>query len=65
MLCSCLRTTSKHQKKQVAFTELKICWVSSKEGDTVQDLRRFVNKWDATLASMATTPEDVVLRDIL
>ena len=26
-------------------------------GDTVQDLRRFVNKWDATLAGMATTPE--------
>ena len=34
-------------------------------GATVQDLRRFVNKWDATLAGMATTPEDAVLRDIL
>ena len=34
-------------------------------GDTVQDLRRFVNKRDATLAGMATTPEDAVLRDIL
>ena len=34
-------------------------------GDTVQDLRRFVNKWDATLAGMATTPEEAVLRDIL
>ena len=36
-----------------------------KVGDTVQDLRRFVNKWDATLAGMASTPEDAVLRDIL
>jgi hypothetical protein len=34
-------------------------------GDTVQDLRRFVNKWGATLAGMATTPKDAVLRDIL
>ena len=30
-----------------------------KVGDTVQDLRRFVNRWDATLAGMATTPESV------
>ena len=36
-----------------------------KVGDTVQDLRRFVNKWDATLAGMATAPDDAVLRDIL
>ena len=36
-----------------------------KVGDSVQDLRRFVNKWDATLAGMASTPEDAVLRDIL
>ena len=36
-----------------------------KVGDTVQDLRRLVKKWDATLAGMATTPEDAVLRDIL
>ena len=36
-----------------------------KAGDTVQDLRKFVNKWDATLAGMATTPEEAVLRDIL
>ena len=36
-----------------------------KVGDTVQDLRRFVNKWDATLAGMASTPEKTVLRDIL
>ena len=36
-----------------------------KVGDTVQDLRRFVNRWDATLAGMATTPEGAVLRDIL
>ena len=36
-----------------------------KVGDTVQDLRRFVNKWDATLAGMASTPEDAVLRDSL
>ena len=36
-----------------------------KVGDTVQASRRFVNKWDATLAGMATTPEDAVLRDIL
>ena len=34
-----------------------------KVGDTVQDLRRLVKKWDATLAGMATTPEDAVLRD--
>ena len=36
-----------------------------KVGDPVQDLRRFVNKWDATLAGMAISPEDAVLRDIL
>jgi len=38
-----------------------------KVGDTVQDLRSFVNKWDATptLPGMATTPEDAVLGDIL
>ena len=36
-----------------------------KVGDTVQDLRRFINKWDATLAGMAITPDDAVLRDIL
>ena len=36
-----------------------------KVGDTVQDLRRFINKWDATLAGMATTPDEAVLRDIL
>ena len=35
-----------------------------KVGDTVQDLRRFVNKWDATLAGMASAPDDAVLRDI-
>ena len=35
-----------------------------KVGDTVQDLRSLVNKWDATLAGMATTPEDAVLGDI-
>ena len=36
-----------------------------KVGDTAQDLRRFINKWDATLAGMAVTPDDAVLRDIL
>ena len=36
-----------------------------KVGDTVQDLRRFINKWDATLAGMAVTADDAVLRDIL
>ena len=37
-----------------------------KVSDTAQDLKRFVNKWDATLAGMATTPpEEAVLRDIL
>ena len=36
-----------------------------KVGDTVQDLRRFINKWDATLAGMASTPEEAVLRDNL
>eukprot|EP00435_Cladocopium_sp_Y103_P035790 s3403_g9.t1 len=36
-----------------------------KVGDTIQDLRRFVNKWDATLAGMASTPDDAVLRDSL
>ena len=30
----------------------------------MQDLRRFVNKWDATLAGMATTPEEILLRQI-
>jgi len=33
-------------------------------GATVQDLRRFVNKWDATLAGMATMLRDILLRQI-
>ena len=34
-------------------------------GDTVDDLKRFLNRWDATIAGMETPPDDLVLRDIL
>ena len=33
-------------------------------GDTLQDIKRFINKWDATLAGMPTPPEDNILRDL-
>ena len=36
-----------------------------KTGDTVDDLKRFLNRWDATIAGMETPPDDLVLRDIL
>ena len=31
----------------------------------MEDLRRFLNRWDATIAGMETPPDDLVLRDIL
>ena len=34
-------------------------------GDPVDDLKRFLNRWDATIAGMETPPDDLVLRDIL
>ena len=34
-------------------------------GDSVDDLKRFLNRWDATIAGMETPPDDLVLRDIL
>ena len=34
-------------------------------GESVEDLRRFLNRWDATIAGMETPPDDLVLRDIL
>jgi hypothetical protein len=34
-------------------------------GESVEDLRRFLNRWDATIAGMETLPDDLVLRDIL
>ena len=33
--------------------------------ESVEDLRRFLNRWDATIAGMETPPDDLVLRDIL
>eukprot|EP00435_Cladocopium_sp_Y103_P000397 s2998_g1.t1 len=30
-----------------------------------EDLRRFLNRWDATIAGMESPPDDLVLRDIL
>lgn len=36
-----------------------------KVGDSIQDLKRFVKKWDATIAGMREPPEDYILRDIL
>ena len=33
-------------------------------GESVEDLRRFLNRWDATIAGMETPPDDLVLRDI-
>ena len=34
-------------------------------GENVEDLRRFLNRWDATIAGMETPPDDLVLRDVL
>ena len=34
-------------------------------GESVEDLRRFLNRWDATIAGMDTPPDDLVPRDIL
>ena len=34
-------------------------------GDTVDDLKRLLNRWDATIAGMEPPPDDLVLRDIL
>ena len=34
-------------------------------GESVEDLKRFLNRWDATIAGMETPPDDLVLRDIL
>ena len=34
-------------------------------GDSVDDLKSFLNQWDATIAGMETPPNDLVLRDIL
>ena len=36
-----------------------------KVGDSIGDLRKFLNKWDATIAGMEHPPDDYVLRDIL
>lgn len=33
-------------------------------GDTLADIKRFINKWDATLAGMATMPAEMTLRDL-
>ena len=37
----------------------------TKVGDGIGDLRKFVNRWDATIAGMENPPDDYVLRDIL
>ena len=34
-------------------------------GESVEGLRMFLNRWDATIAGMETPPDDLVLRDIL
>ena len=34
-------------------------------GENVEGLRRFLNRWDATIAGMETLPDDLVLREIL
>ena len=36
-----------------------------KVGDTVADWKRFINRWDATIAGMPEPPRENVLRDIL
>ena len=36
-----------------------------RNGESVEDLRRFLNRWDATIAGMETPPDDLVLRGIL
>lgn len=33
-------------------------------GDTLQDIKRFINEWGATLAGKPTPPEDNILRDL-
>ena len=37
----------------------------TKVGDSISDLRKFLNKWDAAIAGMERPPDDYVLRDIL
>eukprot|EP00435_Cladocopium_sp_Y103_P055854 s582_g18.t1 len=37
----------------------------TRTGESVEDLRRFLNRWDATIAGMEAPPADSVLRDIL
>jgi len=34
-------------------------------GESVEDLRGFLNRWDATIAGMEAAPDDLVLRDFL
>ena len=37
----------------------------AKFGDTIADLKKFINRWDAVLAGMKKEPEETVLRDVL
>ena len=39
--------------------------MSGLDGDSVDDLKRFLNRWDATIAGMETCPDALVLRDFL
>ena len=36
-----------------------------KAGDTLPDLKRFINRWDAVIAGMKQVPEESILRDVL
>ena len=59
-------TISRPQKKQVAFIyRVEDLLNVVKVGDTVADLKRFINRWDATIAGMPEPPHENVLRDIL
>ena len=65
MFCSCFEDYFKTSEEAGSLYRVEDLLGVVKVGDTVQDLRRFINKWDATLAGMAVTPDDAVLRDIL
>jgi hypothetical protein len=48
-----LRITSGRLRKPAVYTGVV------RTGESVEDLRRFLNRWDATIAGMETPPDDL------
>ena len=57
MFAECLRITSRRLKKPAVSTVVRT-------GDSVDDFKRFLNRWDATIAGIETPPDDLVVRQI-